>query len=150
MAVTRHTRIYGRKLALVIDGTDYFPDMASYELAPDDKGDILTFGDAAGGGEAWKFKGKAIQSTDDTSLWSMIWEHRGETVDFIVAPHGNATAEKGKPHFKGRVVIGSRPPLSSEAGDDKGAVFDFEWDIEGEPEKVDTGSTIGTSSAGSR
>lgn len=109
MAIARNNRIYGKKLGLTINGKDYWADMASYELAPD-KGDPVTFGDAASGATPWKLKLKAIQSTDATSFWSEVWDNSGKTVAFILAPHGNKTASAAQPHFTGRVTIGAKPP----------------------------------------
>lgn len=144
MAITRNKRIFGKTLGLTINGVDYWADMAQYELTPDGKGDPVTFGDARSGATPWKLKGKAIQSTDAESFWSMVWQNAGKEVAFILAPHGNKAASATQPHFKGFIRIGSKPPVSSEAGDDKGSLFDFEWDVIGEPDKVTTGSTLGT------
>lgn len=145
MTITRNNRIYGKALGLTIGGKDYWADLAKYELAPGD-GDALTFADAAAGSSAWTLKGTAIQSTDTASFWAMVWESVGQTFDFVLAPHGNKTASETQPHFKGTVTISSRPPISSEAGDDKGSTFDFEWKVLGDVEKVTTGSTLGTGS----
>lgn len=144
MAITKNPRILGSKLALVIDSVDFWADVASFELAPESKdSDVVTFADAASGSsQKWKLKIKAIISTESGSFWSKVWDSAGRTVDFIVAPHANKTAAAGKPHFKGKVKIGGKPPISSEAGDEKGATFEVEWDVDGEPEKVETGSTI--------
>lgn len=147
MAIARHNRIYGKKLGLTIAGKDYWADVASYELAPDGKGDPVTFGDAATGATPWKLKIKAIQSTDAASFWSAVWDAAGTDVTFAIAPHGNKTASATQPHFTGKVTIGAKPPISSEAGDDKGSTFEVEWDVIGEPEKKITGSTMGTGNA---
>lgn len=148
MAITKNTRIYGNKLGFTINGIDFWADMASVELSPGDKDDnILTFADAAiGATSAWTLKGKAIQSTDSGSLWDFIWENAGKIINFIVAPHGNKTATAAQPHFTGKVKIGKRPPISVEAGDDKGATFDFEWQVVGDVEKTTSTSKLGTGS----
>lgn len=144
MAITKNERIYGKRLGLTIDGVDYWADFAKYELTPDSKSDAVTFADAAEGIVPWKLKGSAIQSTDAASFWTKCWEGAGKTVPFILAPHGNKTATAAQPHFTGRVTIGSKPSLSSEAGDDKGVTFDFDWDVKGEVTKVTQDSTLGT------
>jgi hypothetical protein len=146
MTVTKNERIYGKKLGLTIDGVDYWADVSKYELTPDEKGDAVTFADAYSGATPWKLKGTAIVSTATGSFWDKVWEAAGQTVPFILAPHGNKTAAVGKPHFTGNVTIPAKPGISSEAGDDKGSTFDFEWDVQGEPGKVTTGSTLGTGS----
>lgn len=148
MAVTMNRRVLGNALGFDIDGKDYWSDMGSFELAPsDDDKDILTFADAAGGATSgWTLKGKAIVSFDTASFWDKLWTVSGKEVPFIIAPMGNKTASVGKPHFKGRVKIGSKPSISSEAGEEKGATFEFEWKVIGDVEKVTTGSTLGAGS----
>lgn len=134
-AVVKNKRILGNALTLKLATTDYWSDFAEYSLEPtnSDK-DTLTFADAASGATSqWKLKGKAIQSTDPASLWSKVWDAAGQTVEFILAPHGNPTPSANQPHFVGKVKIGSKPPIGTSAGEEKGATFDFEWDVEGEP-----------------
>ncbi|WP_165215275.1 hypothetical protein [Schaalia sp. ZJ1691] len=145
MTVTINKRVLGNALGFDIDGTDYWSDMGSFELAPsDDDKDVLTFADAAGGATSgWTLKGKSIISFDNTSFWEKVWGAFGKEVPFVIAPLGNKTASVGKPHFKGKVKISSRPPISSEAGEEKGATFEFEWKVVGDVEKVTTGSTLG-------
>lgn len=144
MTIVKNERIYGRALGLTIDGVDYWADVSKYELAPESKSDALTFADAANNSTPWVLKGTAIQSTTPTSLWSKVWENAGKTVDFILAPHGNKVATAEKPHFVGKVTIGKRPPIGSEAGEEKGAVFEFEWSVVGEPNKTSTSTNTGT------
>ena len=74
----------------------------------------------------------------------MLWQQAGKTLDVLVAPFGNKTATPKQPHFKVRAKVGVKPSLSSEAGDEKGATFEFEWACEGEPEKLTATSTLGT------
>ena len=146
MTVTRNTRILGNRLGFSIAGKDYWSDLSSYDLSPEtsDK-DVVTFADALGGSSAsWKLKGKAIVSFDPGSFWEMLWQQAGKNVDVLVAPFGNKTATATKPHFKVRAKIGTKPSTSSEAGDEKGSTFEFEWTCEGEPEKLTATSTLGT------
>lgn len=148
MAIAKHTRLLGSRLGLTIDGQDHWSDVGKFELTPStsDK-DIVTFADAsAGSSAAWTLKLTTLVSFDEGSFWAWVWDHAGETVPFALAPLGNREAAVGKPHFTGKVKIGTKPGLSSEAGDTKGATVDLEWDVEGEPEKVTTGSTMGTGS----
>lgn len=146
MTVARNERIYGKKLGLTVGGVDYWSDVSKYELTPDEKTDAVTFGDAASGVTPWKLKGSAIQSTAADSFWKKVWDNAGKTLQFALAPHGNKIATVEHPHFTGTVTIGTKPPISSEAGDDKGSTFDFEWDVTGEPTLATTESTMGTGS----
>lgn len=146
MTITRNTRILGNRLGFSINGKDYWSDISSYDLSPEtsDK-DVVTFADAQSGSTAsWKLKGKAIVSFDTGSFWDMVWQQAGKSLDVLVAPFGNKTATVKQPHFKVRAKIGVKPSISSEAGDEKGAVFEFEWACEGEPERVTETSTLGT------
>lgn len=146
MAIARNTRIYGRKLGLTLDNIDYWSDVVSYDLSPAEADkDGLTFADFQSGvSDKWTLKITAIVSTDTESFWSKVWDSAGKEVPFILAPHGNKTAGPTKPHFTGRVNIKSRPGISSEAGDEKGATFEIEWDVKGEVKKVTATSTLGT------
>lgn len=137
-------RIKGNQLLLTIDGTDYWADCSECYIEPGkaDK-DSVTFADAANGsGDAsYTLKFKAIQSTDQKSFWTFVWDHAGETVAFVYAPHGNATPTPDKPHFKGNVTIANKPKIGGAAG---AGAYDFEgeWTIEGTPEKATTGATV--------
>ncbi|MCI6557116.1 hypothetical protein [Schaalia hyovaginalis] len=146
MGVTKNPRLYGNRLGLTIEGKDYWSDLGKYELAEKESDkDVLTFADAAAGGaSSWTLKGSAIISFAAGSFWDLVWKSKGKTLGFILAPHGNKTATEDKPHFTGKVKITSRPPISSEAGDEKGAVFDFEWTTDGDIAKVTSESTLGT------
>lgn len=139
--IVNNTRIYGNRLGFRIDGTDYWCDIASYELAPSDKDDnVLTFADAAAGATSqWNLKGKAIQSFDTASFWRKVWEQAGKEITYLLAPHGNETASETQPHFTGKVRVGRKPSISSEAGDTKGSTFEFDWPCTGEPEMKTTG-----------
>lgn len=141
MTVTKNTRVLGNKLGLDINGKDFWADIGKFELAPSDSDkDTLTFGDAASGAAAtWTLKITAVVSFDTQAFWQMCWANAGKTVPFILAPHGNKTPTTTKPHFTGTVKIGTKPPISSEAGDTKGATFEVEWTLEGEPQMVTTG-----------
>ena len=146
MAIAKRARVLGNALGLTINGQDYWADVAKYELVPSDSDkETLTFADAAAGGGAgkWTMKVTAIISFETGSFWDMVWANTGKEVPFILAPMGNKTATSAKPHFKGKVKIGVKPALSSEAGDEKGATFEVEWNLIGEPEKVTQTSTMG-------
>lgn len=146
MTVTKNPRIYGNRLGLTINGKDYWSDIGKYELAEKEADkDVVTFADAASGASAgWILKGSAIISFKAGSFWDMVWQNKGKTLPFILAPHGNKTATADQPHFTGKIKITSRPSINSEAGDEKGAQFDFEWATDGDVAKVTASSTLGT------
>lgn len=96
--------------------------------------DVTTFCDVAdGSARDFKLAGTAIQSTDEDSLWSYVWDNVGEKVQFTYAPHGNSDPSEDEPHFTGTVVIGEAPEIGGEAGRNNTFTFEFEWDIEGKP-----------------
>lgn len=123
-------RIYGSALYLTIDGTDYAADMTEAQLSFEDKdSDNLTFGDLAEGtADTGKLKIKFVQSTATGSMWRKIWEAAGQTVPFVLAPHGNKTASADKPHITGKVVIGTRPDIGGAVGPKKAYTAEVEWE----------------------
>ena len=149
--VVNNQRILGNTLTLSVGGKDYWSDIAEYSLEPADADkNVVTFADAQGGGSSgWTLKGKAIQSTDVASFWTYVWKNAGQTVDFILAPHGNETPSEAQPHFKGRVLIKSKPSIGTTAGEDQGATFDFEWSVSGQPELATTAPAAATPAASS-
>lgn len=134
------TRIKGKALLLTIGGTDQWADIMSAVLDSEEaEKDTVTFADAAeGGGQQFFFSISAIQSTDANSFWTYCWDHSGETVAFVFAPHGNNTATASQPHFKGNCVIAKKPTIGGEAG--KTYAFETRFDIEGTPTKAITGT----------
>ena len=160
MSYKSSTQIKGNQLLLSIDGKDYWADCSECAIEPGkaDK-DSVTFADAANGDAAasYSLKFKAVQSTAPNSFWSFIWDHSGETVPFTYAPWGNATPTADKPHFTGKVTVGAKPKIGGAAGN-KSFDFEGEWQIDGTPEKVTSGTKVagagwdtgtGSSSSGS-
>lgn len=136
-------RIKGNQLLLTIGGKDYWADCSECSIEPGkaDK-DTMTFADAANGAAAsYDLKFKAVQSTDPNSFWSFVWDHSGETLPFVYAPHGNAAPTADKPHFIGNVTVGAKPKIGGAAGD-KPYDFEEEWAIEGTPEKITSGTKV--------
>lgn len=133
------TRIRGKKLALNLDGVEFFTDISKCVLDNEEKsGGVTTFEDASKGEDrTFFFDLTAIQSTDPTSFWSQCWDHSGEDVTFIYAPHGNAVATAAQPHFIGILTIGAKPSIGGEAGPNEYS-FDTRWDVVGAPEKSAT------------
>lgn len=146
MVVANNTRVKGNKLGFTLDTRDFWADIVSYEMVPSDGDkDTLTFADAAGGSSSsWTLKVVGIISFDTESFWNKIWDMAGRSIPVTVAPLGNKTASPTKPHFKAKAQISSKPGISSEAGDEKGATFEVEWKLEDEPQKVTSASTMGT------
>lgn len=134
--------IRGRALGLTIDGVDHYCDIRS-AILDNEEGDTdaVTFCDPEGGRQFF-FTLTGNQSTATASFWRMIWEHSGELVPFVFAPHGNATASEDEPHFTGTLTIGPKPQLGGQAGRTNTYSFETRFDVEGEPELVTTGSTL--------
>lgn len=136
--MTATTRIKGVALTLKVEGTDYAPDITSCTITNEAAdGDVVTFADAAGeGARKFLLNISAIQSTDSASLWAYIWDNAGDTVAYIYAPHGNATASATQPHFTGTVKVGPKPTIGGAAGAGNTYVFDTSWEIVTGPTKI--------------
>lgn len=127
------TKIRGKSLTLKFDDDDYKCDAHSVVLENEEMdGDVLTFCDVDSGGDRqWFFTINAVQSTDETSFWRFLWDNTGNTVAYIFAPHGNATASASQPHFTGNVTIGAKPSIGGEAKSTYS--FDVRLDCTAEP-----------------
>ena len=134
-------RIKGVSLLLDIDEVEYDCDVTACSITNEESDDdVVTFCDVAEGDNYdYVLNIEGIQSTDEDSLWSYIWDHTGDEVAFVYAPHGNATASKNEPHFTGTVKIGPPPEIGGEAGKDNTYTFESEWEIVGKP-AIDRGS----------
>lgn len=138
------TRIRGRQLALKL-GTppkDHWADTTACLLENEEADDdTVTFADAAEpGGAIQEFLNiTGIQSTDEESLWTYLWDHAGEEVAFTYAPHGNPEPSVSQPHFLGTCTLGTRPALGGEAGRENTYTFETRWDVIGKVTK-DTGA----------
>lgn len=134
--------IRGKDLGITIDGVDHYCDIRSAIMSSEDGDtDAVTFCDPSGSRQHF-FTLTANQSTADGSFWRTVWEHTGEEVPFVYAPHGNAEASADEPHFTGMLTIGPKPDLGGQAGRTNVYSFETRFDITGEPELVDTGSTL--------
>lgn len=149
------TRIKANALKLTIDGVQYNADISQAELVSEEAAsDVTTFASAAEGGTAdWYFTISGIQSTDAASFWLAMWDHAGEEVEYLFAPHGNTTATASQPIFRSKnaaspqVVVSTVRiprrgtfPLGGEASVD--GTFSFSgirMDIIGEPFKATSG-----------
>lgn len=135
------TRIKGIGLLLTLGtpAVDYFADCTSVTLNNEEAdSDVTTFEDAAqpGGARQFLLDIVAIQSTDPTSLWTHIWDHSGDDVPFVYAPHGNATPTENQPHFTGMLTIGPPPSIGGEAGRDTTWTYETQWRVIGRPVKI--------------
>ena len=126
------TRIKGKSLVLTIDGTDYAMDASSITLTNEDmNGEVRTFADITPP-KQWFFEIEAVQSTDNASFWSMLWDEDGtEGIAYVFKPHGNASPSTHEPHFTGTVDIKGKPPVGGTA--DSTFVFTYRLDCAEEP-----------------
>ncbi len=126
------TRIKGKNLVLTIDGDDYAMDASSITLTNEDKdGEVRTFADITPP-KQWFFEIVAIQSTDQSSFWSLLWDADGtEGIPYVFKPHGNATESTNEPHFSGTVSVKGKPPVGGSA--DTTFTFSYRLDCDQEP-----------------
>lgn len=131
-------RIKGAALKLTVASIEYMADVTACSITNEEAdGDVTTFADAAtGGARKYLLNLTGIQSTDAASLWSYIWDNAGDTVAYVYAPHGNATASVSQPHFTGSVIVGPKPTIGGEAGAQNTYTFDSVWECTAEPTKV--------------
>lgn len=131
------TRIKGVALHLQI-GTppvEYKCDVTACTITNEEADeDTVTFCDVEAGDQYdYMLNLTAVQSTDEDSLWSHIWDHSGEEVPFTYAPHGNVAPTANQPHFIGTAKIGPRPEIGGEAGKDNTFTYETAWEIIGKP-----------------
>ena len=109
------TRIKANALSLKIAGVDYMADLSSVELQAEPAAqDAQTFYEAGQGGVGdWYFTVSGVQSTDTASFWKAMWDAAGTEVEYIYAPHGNATATATKPHFRSKNAATPTPATVS-------------------------------------
>lgn len=127
------TRLKGNKLAIEIDGEDYWSQVTSWLLTREDSDDdVVTFKDASEGETQDEvLQITAVQSTDTASFWRMVWDNVGEEVPFKIAPHGNETPTTAQPHFTGTLEIPRRPDVGGEAGRNNTHTFEVEFPVVG-------------------
>lgn len=138
-------RVRGDKgIHFVIDEVDYFAEASSVEFVRNGESlrDPRTGRAYAVLGGEWTLKLRAVQSTDPASLWSLLWDHEGERVTIIYAPHGRNlvsgkdTVTPEKPLFIATAMLGPAPILGGAAGAQD---YEFEVDIllDEKPVRVD-------------
>lgn len=141
MATSTKIKGIGLSLKIGTPSVDFWADCTTCELDNEEASeDVTTFYDASqpGGARQFFFNLSGVQSTDEESMWTYIWDHAGEEVAFTYAPHGNATASVSQPHFTGLVKIGPRPKIGGEASRTGAYTFDSRWDVTGTPVRVTT------------
>ncbi len=135
------TRIRGKALGFTLDtNEDVWADCSALKLTPEEAdADVLTFEDVQTGDTAsWKLTGTAVQSTDPTSLHTLLYENAGQELPFTYAPHGNEIATPAQPHWTGTAKITLPPEIGGEAdrSTTSAYTFDFELEVVGQPVKV--------------
>lgn len=118
------TKIAGKQLLLNVGEVNYWADAISVVL--DNEAEFVEDFHARPifAPVRWFMDATAIQSTDEDSLWTFLFEHANESVDFVYAPHGNEEPTPAQPHFVGTLVVPNPPRLGGEAGED--VVYTFE------------------------
>lgn len=119
--------------SITLGGLERAVELTEYRLAPS-AGDSFGLTDPFPESR-WTLNGAAYQSLDSGSLYRYARDHSGETVAFTVRPLGNAAATADAPHYTGQVVVGPRPELGGSTSD-RAFLFEFAWDILGEPAEV--------------
>jgi len=129
------TRIKGTGLVLKIDGTDYYAECVSAVLENEEAtAAVTTFADAAAGGaRQFYFSIAAIQSPDNVSLWSKIWENTGDIANYIFAPTGVLTPGTNNPVFTGTIKIPVKPTIGGTASATGEYTFTTRFDCQEEP-----------------
>lgn len=132
-----------RTLKVTIDGNEYSADVSSVKInSGESSSDFTSFEDARNGGKRdYTLEFTATQDpTDEDSIWSLVWDHTGETVAVEVLPYGGATVSATNPKITGNVEI-SEPDgtlLGGDADPSTTARFtmDLVWKFEAKPAKV--------------
>lgn len=122
-------RIAANRLALEIDGVDYWMDASSVVLdnEPADE-ELMELTDGFAQWFLWFFEVEGIQSTETDSLWRFLFHNVGQLVPFSYAPHGNQEPTPDQPHLVGECRIMHPPRLGGQA-QRKGS-YEFEMRLE--------------------
>lgn len=117
----------GAAAALAYDG-----DIRAFKIGSEDKDDAdLTFAEALSGEtKDFKVTVTALQSTDSTSFWRLVWDNPGAEFTVVYGPHGNAVATAAKPHFLMVLKATGRPEIGGEAARGKGQRYTFDYEFE--------------------
>jgi hypothetical protein len=127
------TRITGNALSLKFGVLEVKAEAGKFVLDNEEKdGGYKTFADVgAGGARQYFITIESLTATDSTSWWSFLWDNTGEEVEFTFSPHGNTTASTNTPIFTGTAVVGAKPPIGGDAGEEWN--FEYRLDLVGDP-----------------
>lgn len=134
------SRLRGQNVSFTVDGEERKYEVDSVVLghvASED--DFVSFGDAADGGSfEYRLTVRAHQSIDPLSFHGFLRENRGETVDFVFAPEGNAVPSTTQPHVTGSIKLGyGLPEVGGESSVDGATwTFEMEYKVIGEVEWI--------------
>jgi hypothetical protein len=135
-----------RLLKLTINGTEHTEEVSKVAVtSTESDSDFVTFYDAAnGGGREYRLNVIAAQDPEPGSFWDLVFSNAGQTVPFVINPHGNETPTATQPHFAGNATI-TEPDgdfLGGEADASTTARFtiEVEWVLTGKPTKITSGA----------
>lgn len=123
-------RIAPNRLALVIDGVDYWMDASAVTLDSElSEFDALEWDPNGPERFLWFFELSGIQSTEHGSLWRFLFENVGRLVPFRYAVHGNAAPSPSQPHLVGYARVMHPPRLGGEADVRGSQAFDMRLEV---------------------
>lgn len=130
------TRLRRNRLALTVGGEHYWSEVSSARLVPAYDKQLLLCGGYDFLVTGWSLELVAVQSTEASSLWSLIWDHATEVLPFTLAPNGNDIPSPERPHFTGTVQLPYRPSIGGDAAIRGDFTFSASLAVIGEPTKV--------------
>lgn len=127
------TRITGGSMSLKFGTLEVNAEAGKFVLDNEEKdGGYKTFADVnSGGARQWFITIESLTATDATSWWRFLWNNTGEEIAFTFIPHGNVTVTADKPTFTGTAVVGAKPPIGGDAGEEWN--FEYRLEVIGEP-----------------
>ncbi len=106
-------------------------DLKNVQITSEDKDESdLTFREAVEGDvKDFAVTLAGVQDTTEGSLWRLLWENPGATIEFVYGPGGNAAATEDDPHFMMTLKNGGKPIIGGAAARTK-TRFEFEHELE--------------------
>lgn len=106
-------------------------DLKNVQITSEDKDESdLTFREAAEGDvKDFTLVLTGVQDTSDGSLWRLLWDNPGATLEFVYGPSGNAVASETEPHFQMTVKNAGKPQIGGAAARSK-TRYEFEHELE--------------------
>lgn len=131
-------RIKGDALGLTVNGEQLWADCTSVSFDQDESGIFHSWGNIPISSDiGWHMDVTAIQSTEEGSLWRMLFEHHEEgPVPYVYSPHGNSDPEPDRPHFIGELIMPQVTILGGEAGKDTEYVFSVTLPLLSKPQMI--------------